>query len=124
MLLVGYIFSDCINILSCRLVYHQIERFVCWAFSRLPSEDLISRKGASPQWVVAHYLTRCCPFQKLSDLWTHLLGVPKVGSYQSEKENVDEDILLAGKGVHAIEIDLMQPLDSSKSPKVSTLVCE
>eukprot|EP00616_Rhizochromulina_sp_CCMP1243_P017111 CAMPEP_0118973640 /NCGR_PEP_ID=MMETSP1173-20130426/10640_1 /TAXON_ID=1034831 /ORGANISM="Rhizochromulina marina cf, Strain CCMP1243" /LENGTH=174 /DNA_ID=CAMNT_0006923323 /DNA_START=25 /DNA_END=549 /DNA_ORIENTATION=- len=54
----------------------------------------------------------------LSDLWTGLLGVPKVGSYQSEKENVDEDILKTGKGPFAVEIDLMQPLDANKSPKV------
>lgn len=54
----------------------------------------------------------------LSALWEGVLGVPKVGSYVSEKENVDEDILLLGKGAHAVELDLMQPLDSSKAPKV------
>ncbi len=35
-----------------------------------------------------------------------------------QKENVDEDILLTGHGKYAVEIDLMQPLDPSKSPKV------
>jgi lactoylglutathione lyase len=54
----------------------------------------------------------------LSALWEGVLGVQKVGSYVSEKENVDEDILLLGKGAHAVELDLMQPLDSSKAPKV------
>lgn len=54
----------------------------------------------------------------LSKLWEDVLGVAKVGSYQSEKENVDEDILKLGSGPHAVEVDLMQPLDADKSPKV------
>ena len=54
----------------------------------------------------------------LSDLWTGLLGVPKVGDYVAESENVDEDILQLGTGPHAVEIDLMQPLDPEVSPKV------
>ncbi len=54
----------------------------------------------------------------LSDLWTGLFGVAKVGDYVSESENVDEDILRLGEGPHAVEIDLMQPLDPERSPKV------
>lgn len=54
----------------------------------------------------------------LSALWTGLLGVEKVGDYVAESENVDEDILRLGTGVHAVEIDLMQPLDPDVSPKV------
>ena len=54
----------------------------------------------------------------LSDLWTGLLGIDKVGDYVSEAENVDEDILRLGSGPHAVEIDLMQPLDPDSSPKV------
>lgn len=54
----------------------------------------------------------------LSSLWTGLLGVPKVGDYVAESENVDEDILRLGSGPHAVEIDLMQPLDPDVSPKV------
>ncbi len=54
----------------------------------------------------------------LSGLWTGLLGVEKVGDYQAESENVDEDILRLGSGPHAVEIDLMQPLDPERSPKV------
>lgn len=54
----------------------------------------------------------------LSGLWTGLLGVEKVGDYQAESENVDEDILRLGDGPHAVEIDLMQPIDPDKSPKV------
>ena len=44
--------------------------------------------------------------------------MPKVGNYKSEKENVDEDILRLGHGPYSVEVDLMQPLDVSKSPKV------
>ncbi len=54
----------------------------------------------------------------LSGLWTGLLGVEKVGDYRAESENVDEDILRLGDGPHAVEIDLMQPLDPERSPKV------
>jgi len=35
-----------------------------------------------------------------------------------KKENVDEDILSIGKGIHGVEIDIMQPIDPTKSPKV------
>lgn len=54
----------------------------------------------------------------LGDLWSGLLGVEKVGNYVSEPENVDEDILRLGDGPHAVEVDLMQPLDPERSPKV------
>ena len=55
---------------------------------------------------------------KLSTLWEGVLGVPKTGSYVSEKENVDEDILKLGVGPFAVELDLMQPLDPGRPPKV------
>jgi lactoylglutathione lyase len=54
----------------------------------------------------------------LAFLWTELFGIPKVSSFQSERENVDEDILRIGHGAHAVEIDLMQPLDETKKPRV------
>ena len=50
----------------------------------------------------------------LRALWVDLLGVPSVGTYRSERENVDEDIL----SIAGVEIDLMQPIDPTKSPKV------
>ncbi len=61
--------------------------------------------------------------QKLVKLWVDLLGLEKVGSYRNEKENVDEDILSIGihsdsNPLNKIEIDLMQPIDPNKSPKV------
>ena len=46
------------------------------------------------------------------------LGIERVGTYKSEKENVDEDILRLGHGAHSVEIDIMQPLDPEKAPKV------
>ena len=54
----------------------------------------------------------------LTALWQGLLGVEKTGSYRSEKENVDEDILKLGTGPWAVELDLMQPLDPGRAPKV------
>lgn len=55
---------------------------------------------------------------RLSALWDGVLGVPKVGEYRSEKENVDEDIHALGPGPWAVEIDLMQPIDPDRAPKV------
>ena len=54
----------------------------------------------------------------LSHLWVDVLGVEKTGDYTSESENVQEDILTLGSGPHAVEIDLMQPLDPEARPKV------
>lgn len=56
--------------------------------------------------------------QKLKNFWVDILGIEKKSEFQSEKENVDEDILSMGKGPFAVEIDLMQPIDPTKSPKV------
>jgi lactoylglutathione lyase len=50
----------------------------------------------------------------LRDLWVDLLGVPATGTYRSERENVDEDIL----AIAGVEIDLMEPIDPDKAPKV------
>jgi lactoylglutathione lyase len=54
----------------------------------------------------------------LARLWEQLLGLPKRGAFRSEAENVDEDILELGAGACAVELDLMQPIDPDKSPKV------
>lgn len=54
----------------------------------------------------------------LSTLWEDLLGCKKTGSFQSEKCNCDEDILTIGHGPYAVEVDLMQPIDVNRSPKV------
>jgi lactoylglutathione lyase len=51
-------------------------------------------------------------------LWVETFGLTKSGSFKSEKENVDEDITQAGTGPLKVEVDLMQPLDPDKRPKV------
>ncbi|TGL63952.1 VOC family protein [Leptospira ognonensis] len=56
--------------------------------------------------------------QKLSKFWVDVMGLTKVSDYRSEKENVDEDILSMGHGPFKVEIDLMEPVDPTKSPKV------
>lgn len=54
----------------------------------------------------------------LRHLWIDLLGLQAVDSFRSERENVDEDVLVVGQGSAAVEIDLMTPLDPARSPKV------
>ena len=54
------------------------------------------------------------------ELWQNLFGLPKIGVYKSEFENVDEDILKLGNGIAEIEVDIMQPIDINKKPAVHT----
>jgi lactoylglutathione lyase len=54
----------------------------------------------------------------LRKLWVDILGLSVVGNYKNEKENVDEDIAVLGKGASKVEVDLMQPIDADKRPKV------
>eukprot|EP01035_Chromulina_nebulosa_P020113 gene20113-26114_t len=54
----------------------------------------------------------------LESFWIDKLGINKIGSYKSEKENVDEDILTIGRGLSAVEIDIMTPINEEISPKV------
>ncbi len=56
--------------------------------------------------------------QRLRSLWVDVLGLTVTGSFVSERENVDEDICTLGDGAHAVEVDLMQPLDPDKKPAV------
>ncbi len=56
--------------------------------------------------------------EALRGLWVDTLGVTKVGDFESVSENVREDILQLGTGPHAVEVDLMQPLDPDGRPKV------
>jgi lactoylglutathione lyase len=55
---------------------------------------------------------------RLRRLWIELLGLTLEGSYRSERENVDEDIAVVGRGPARCEIDLMQPLDPAARPAV------
>ncbi len=54
----------------------------------------------------------------LRHLWVDLFGLVATGTFRSEKENVDEDILAVGAGAAKVEIDLMQPIDAANSPRV------
>jgi lactoylglutathione lyase len=56
--------------------------------------------------------------EKLRHFWCDLLGVEPHGTYQSAAENVVEDILRVGPASAPIEIDLMQPLDAARAPRV------
>lgn len=55
---------------------------------------------------------------QLRKLWVEMLGLRIAGSFRSETENVDEDIAVAGAGPLKVEVDLMQPIDPEKRPKV------
>jgi len=55
----------------------------------------------------------------LRHLWVDLFGLAATGTFRSEKENVDEDILSVGAGVAKVEVDLMEPIDPTKSPRVA-----
>jgi lactoylglutathione lyase len=54
----------------------------------------------------------------LRHLWCDLLGLKAVGNYQSAAENVIEDILTLGPAAAPVELDLMQPLDPARAPRV------
>ena len=56
----------------------------------------------------------------LRHLWVDLFGLSMSGHFQSERENVDEDICSIGQGPLKVEVDLMQPLDIQKKPAVHT----
>jgi lactoylglutathione lyase len=55
---------------------------------------------------------------RLRRLWVDLLGLTPAGTFRSERENVDEEILKLGEGPRAVEVDLMQPLDPTAKPRV------
>lgn len=58
--------------------------------------------------------------QRLRGFWVDLLGLEYKNTFVSESENVDEDICVLGAGDLAVEVDLMQPLDTSKKPRVDS----
>ena len=55
---------------------------------------------------------------RLQKLWIDMLGFEYKSTFVSERENVDEDICAIGKGIHVVEVDLMQPLNIDKKPAV------
>ena len=56
--------------------------------------------------------------QRLRRLWVDMFGLSISTTFVSERENVDEDVCTLGDGPHAVEFDLMQPLDPDKKPAV------
>ena len=54
----------------------------------------------------------------LRRLWIDLLGLTPTGDFRSESENVDEEIAVAGSGLLCVEVDLMEPIDPNKRPRV------
>ena len=58
--------------------------------------------------------------QRMKTLWVDMLGLEQTGTFQSERENVDEDILAMGQGPYKVEVDIMQPMDIDKKPAVHT----
>ena len=56
--------------------------------------------------------------QRLRALWVDVLGLAVKSTFVSERENVDEDVCALGSGLHAVEVDLMQPIDPGKKPAV------
>ncbi|MGC4077248.1 MAG: VOC family protein [Rubrivivax sp.] len=56
--------------------------------------------------------------QRLKSLWVDMFGLTVKSTFVSERENVDEDICALGSGPHAVEVDLMQPVDPEKKPAV------
>ena len=57
---------------------------------------------------------------RLRGFWVDLLGLEYKDTFVSESENVDEDICVLGVGDLSVEVDLMQPLDTSKKPRVDS----
>ena len=56
--------------------------------------------------------------QRLRRLWVDVFGLDVKSTFVSKRENVDEDICALGRGPHAVEVDLMQPLDPDNKPAV------
>jgi lactoylglutathione lyase len=54
----------------------------------------------------------------LRRFWVDTLGLGVTGNFRSEAENVDEDIAVIGTGPLKVEVDLMQPIDPEKRPRV------
>jgi len=55
---------------------------------------------------------------ELRALWVDRLGLALTGWFRSERENVDEDVCVAGVGLGRVEVDLMEPIDATAKPAV------
>ncbi len=54
----------------------------------------------------------------LRRLWVDLFGLASEGTFRSVEENVDEDILACGAGAARVEVDVMEPIDPARTPRV------
>ena len=54
----------------------------------------------------------------LREIWIDMLGLEITAQFSSDSENVDEDIAVIGSGPFKVEVDLMQPIDPDRKPKV------
>lgn len=88
----------------------------------VPSSHMAARAAARPFRVLGLQQIALGGLNKSAHLalWHECLGLPVVGTYRSERENVDEDILRLGPAGSpwAVEVDIMQPLDAARSPRV------
>jgi lactoylglutathione lyase len=57
---------------------------------------------------------------ELRRLWADCLGLASLGTFRSIRENVDEEMLCLGDPPARVEVDLMQPIDPSAKPDVSS----
>jgi lactoylglutathione lyase len=55
---------------------------------------------------------------KLAEFWIDIMGLTFIKNFSSARENVDEDVLRIGESPLAVEVDIMQPLDMEKKPRV------
>ena len=54
--------------------------------------------------------------QRMKTLWVDMLGLEQTGTFQSERENVDEDILAMGKGAAGYDITFLHPKSNEQFP--------
>ncbi|KAL7483539.1 hypothetical protein ACHAW6_009178 [Cyclotella cf. meneghiniana] len=92
----------------------------------LSSTSLVTARQTAPPPILLRRMTAdersssARPFRVLGLQQIAIGGTDKTALSNLESENVDEDILRLGKdkSPHAVEIDLMMPVDEGKSPKV------
>ena len=56
--------------------------------------------------------------EPIRKLWTELFGLEIRASVELAGENVREDKLVLGSGPCSVELDIMEPIDPNKSPRV------
>jgi lactoylglutathione lyase len=51
-------------------------------------------------------------------LWQDLFGLESIGEFTDVSENIKETRLRLGNGAGGIEVDIMEPIDANRSPRV------